>query len=508
MDVMVINAIILAAGIGSRLNPITLEKPKCMVKVNGIPIIEHQIRAYLSSGVEIDSIHVVVGYKSDFVKDFIKENYHGIKIIENKDYLSTNNMYSLYLALKDLKIDDKAFILVSNGDCVYDPDIIKNLVGDNGSDLITCDRSSHIAESMKIKVDNGTIIDISKEIPEESAYAVSIDLYKIGFQSSQKLKEILETYILKKKDLNLWTEVALKDLLAYSKFKPFDINGRSWVEIDNLDDLAEADIKFSKIDLDQKKCFIMDLDGTVYLGNKPIEGTINFVNSRIDKNDVYFLTNNTSRVPLDYVERLSAMGIETSSEKIISPVYPLFNYLNENNISKIFLVANSKFTNYMLSEFKGLEITDDPSKCQSVILAYDTELTYEKLKTASLLLQKHDNIQFLATHIDMFCPTEEGNIPDIGTMTLVIQETTGRKPDKIFGKPNKVLLENIDKNYDSNEVVVVGDRLHTDKKLAENLNYDFICVLSGETNRSDVDKLETKDFPSLVVKNMGELLSK
>lgn len=505
---MTIQSIILAAGIGSRLRPITLEKPKCMVKVNGIPIIEHQIRAYLKSGIERKSIHVVVGYKSDFIKDFINANYPGIKIIENNNFLSTNNMYSLYLTLKELIINDSSFLLISNGDCVYDPAIINNLVMSQEFDLITCDSSSHIEESMKIKLKNDKIIDISKEIPEEFAYAVSIDLYKIGFQSLQKLIEILETYILEKKELNLWTEVALKDLLNYSKFRPFDINGMKWVEIDNFEDLAEADIKFSALDLAQKKCFVMDLDGTVYLGNKPIEGTINFVNSHINNNDFYFLTNNTSRVPLDYVERLAEIGIETTSEKIISPVYPLLNYLRENEFSKIYFVANSKFVNYICNELKGLEITDDPSKCQAVILAYDTELTYEKLTTASLLLQKNENIQFLATHIDMFCPTEEGNIPDIGCMTLVIQETTGRSPDKIFGKPNKVLLENINKKYDNNEVVVVGDRLHTDKKLAESLDYDFICVLSGETKRSDIEKLKTEDFPALVVNNMGELLSK
>ena len=506
MVVIYIKVIILAAGIGSRLNPLTLKKPKCMVKVDGISLIEHQLNAYLNASLEENSIYVVVGYKSQIIKQFLNENYSGVNIIENKDYLNTNNMYSLYLALNELKLNNSEPLFINNGDCVYDPAIISEMVTNNQQNLIASDKDSYIQESMKINVEGENIVDISKELPEDSSFGVSIDLYKLSSEATEKLKDIIENYIHTQKELNLWTEVAIKDLLSYETFSPYNIKGKSWVEIDNLDDLAVADIKFSSLDLKNKKCFIMDLDGTVYLGNKPINGTINFINQNMNNKDFYFLTNNTSKIPHDYVENLQKLGIEAVDNKIMTPIYPLLDYLKENKIKKIYFVANSKFIDYIQSSLNNLEITDDPAECEAVLLAYDTELTYEKLKTASLLLQKNKKIIFLATHIDMFCPTENGNIPDIGSMILVIEETSGRKPDMIFGKPNKVMLESMKTRYNDEEVVVVGDRLKTDKKLADNLNYDFVCVLSGETKREDVEMLKENDYPSMVIKNLGELL--
>ena len=507
MVVIFIKAIILAAGIGSRLRPLTLNKPKCMVKVDGIPIIEHQIQAYINSGLEKDSIYVVVGYKSEIVINFIKENYNGINIIKNKDFLTTNNMYSLNLVLNNLLIDNSDIIFISNGDCVYDPSIINDLKINDEKNLIACDEGLHNMESMKIRVNDGKIVDISKEISEADSFGASIDLYKMNSVSLLKLKNIVENYIEKQNELNLWTEIAIKDLFSQVIFKPYDITGRKWVEIDNLDDLAIADLKFSGLNLNNKKCFIMDLDGTVYIGNKPITGTINFINKYInDEIDFYFLTNNTSKLPDDYVKNLRKMGIDVQENKIITPIYPLLDYLNENNITKLYFVANKKFVNYFNKKLKNMEITENPEECEAVILAYDTELTYEKIKTASILLQKNKEIKFLATHIDMFCPTENGNIPDIGTITLVIEKTTGRKPDMVFGKPNKIILDNMLNEYKNTEVIIVGDRLKTDKKLADNLNHDFICVLSGETKRSEVEILNAEEYPSLVIKDLGELL--
>ncbi|MCE7699541.1 MAG: NTP transferase domain-containing protein, partial [Methanobacterium paludis] len=325
-----IKAIILAAGIGSRLRPLTLEKPKCMVKIDGLPLIEHQIKAYMRSGLEKDSIYVVVGYKSQIIRDFLKEKYEGINIVENKDFLSTNNMYSLYLALNKLKMDDSESLFINNGDCIYNPDIILGLAISKNSNLIACDEGSYIPESMKIRINEGRIVDISKEISKSSAFGASIDLYKMSFKATQKLKKIIEEYIYTKKERNLWTEVSIKDLFNYEIFKSYNIKGKSWVEIDNLDDLAIADIKFSRLNLKNKKCFIMDLDGTVYLGNKPINGTINFINSYMEKKDFYFLTNNTSKLPYDYVKTLKKMGINALENKIITPIYPLLDYLKEN----------------------------------------------------------------------------------------------------------------------------------------------------------------------------------
>src|SRR5690606_4320311 len=112
-------AVILAEGIGSRLRPITLTKPKCLVRAAGRPILDYQIQAYIAAGIK--KIIIVAGYQSRAVHDYCKHIKDAeITIIENPDYETTNNMYSLYLAKE--YVENQAFVL-SNGDVAFDPQI-------------------------------------------------------------------------------------------------------------------------------------------------------------------------------------------------------------------------------------------------------------------------------------------------------------------------------------------------------------------------------------------------
>ena len=179
-------AVIVAAGRGTRLGSITHDKPKCMVRVGGIPILEHQLQAYANAG--ISDIFVVAGFKLDMVREFcrgIKDA--NIKIIENSVYKTTNNMYSLYLVRET--IANESFLL-SNGDVVLDPNIIYELVHSKLSDAIACEKGAYNKESMKIMIDtSGYINDISKKIPPSTAYGNSIDVYKFSPASSKCLSE-------------------------------------------------------------------------------------------------------------------------------------------------------------------------------------------------------------------------------------------------------------------------------------------------------------------------------
>ncbi|MFA7083382.1 MAG: HAD-IIA family hydrolase [Arcobacteraceae bacterium] len=491
------NIIILAAGIGSRLRPLTHTKPKGMIRVNGIPIIEHQIKAYLNAGIPMSKISIAVGYKSKFINDFINSNYPEINIITNKDYDNTNNMYSLHLCLSKL---DEDITIVSNGDCVYDYEIIKEFISSNLPNSVACDKGSFTDENMKVIVENNKILHISKQIEKEKAYGNSIDLYKIDKKSIPKLKSIISEILTK--DLNLWSELALDQLFDFIDFYPFDIQQKNWMEIDNYDDLYDAEKKFSKFSLKDKKALIFDLDGTIYLGNKPIQGTIDFIINHCDKYDIYYMTNNTSKNLRDYVDRLNKLNLNTSIEKIISPLLPLIDFLKTNKIFNIFLVGNENLKKYLIEQIPNITFTDDERICQAVVCGYDTELTYEKLKNASLLL-KNKNIKFIATHKDIVCPTEKGNIPDIGAMLKLLELTVDRKPTSIFGKPNPVLLNKLLSKFTNNEMVIIGDRVYTDKLLANNANIDFILVLSGETKREDIEDLQI--FPELILKDCSEL---
>jgi len=219
------------------------------------------------------------------------------------------------------------------------------------------------------------------------------------------------------------------------------------------------------------------------------------------------VTNNTSKLPEDYRTRLNALGIPADAEHVVTPLAPLIAYLREHALRHVYLLANARLTAYLREALPGLELTADPEACEALIVTYDTELTYEKLSDAALLLQQNPRLTFLATHGDLVCPTERGFVPDAGCILSVLEQATGRTPSTVFGKPNPLLLERVTAQYRPSEMVVVGDRMYTDRQMARNVGCDFICVLSGETTREQIDELSEEGFPSLIVKDLEDLLT-
>lgn len=235
-------AVILAAGIGSRLRPLTNDIPKCMVEVNGVKIIEKQIKNLLKNN--INDILVIIGYKQEKIRKYLQENFSFVNIIENEKYLETNNMYSMSLA-KEF-VNNESFIFM-NADVFFEEKIITELLADKREDLIVCDNGNYLEESMKIIVNSKekNIEKISKQIVEEEAYGTTIDLYKLSKKSAIKFFDIIENYIKEKKEINMWTEVAVQELLKQEKFYSKDIKLK-WVEIDNFDDLKLAEKLFKE----------------------------------------------------------------------------------------------------------------------------------------------------------------------------------------------------------------------------------------------------------------------
>ena len=99
------------------------------------------------------------------------------------------------------------------------------------------------------------------------------------------------------------------------------------MEVDNNEDLKMADKLFANFDIKNKKCFICDLDGTLYTGDTPIQPAIDFVINSSQEFDFYFLTNNTSRAPAEYVKKLNKFGITTNEEAILSPLHILVDLI-------------------------------------------------------------------------------------------------------------------------------------------------------------------------------------
>lgn len=237
-------ALILAAGLGTRLAPITNDRPKSLIPVNGKPILIKQIENLFENG--INEITIVSGYKADYLEKAVHATYPDLEIIESVDYATTNNMYSAYLGIRHMFPDGKIQpFFMMNADVFYDSSVITALSEDDRKNLIIVELGRYIEESMKVMEKDGRIAAISKQIPPEDALGCSIDVYKFGADGGKAFFEKCVEYIKKNKELKLWSEVALNDALIDVRFEACPLVGR-WLEIDNREDLAAAEALFAE----------------------------------------------------------------------------------------------------------------------------------------------------------------------------------------------------------------------------------------------------------------------
>ena len=481
-------AVILAAGIGSRLRSITDEKCKTLVEVNGLPMISHILNSLSIS--EITEIILCCGYKADQLKNYVKKTHEDLNIIfvENNEYDITNNMYSLYLS-KELLTED--FILM-NADLVFDPSIIKEMVS-IPKNIIAVEKGNYLVEAMQIIVEDGVIKTISKQIGEKLAFGSSIDIYRIQKDTIPVILEEMKKIIVELGDRNQWTEKMLDNLFRSGRviFKPFDIEGRKWYEIDDDTDLANAEMLFNdKLgDISKIKVFFIDRDGTLTNENKKIPGTDLFLEAiQKRKKKFYILTNNSSKTPEQHYNTFINSDLNIELGDVLVSTQSAIKYLKSQDLIKLFWVANQSVSDFLTSQ-GFIFTTSDP---QALLLTYDTEINYAKIKTFVNLVRK--DVPYYATHIDTLCPSLNGPLPDIGTFINLIQTTTGKTPLKTFGKPNLEMIKGklTELNLDLKNAVIIGDRLYTDIKMAAGNELTSILVFTGETTRKAYEKSEIK----------------
>lgn len=231
-------ALILAAGLGSRLAPITDTCPKSLVPINGKPILIKQIENLYEN--KIKDITIIAGYKAEILVERIKENFPQVQIIVSSNYATTNNMYSAYLGRVAVCGHD---FLMMNADVFFDASVIRALISCKATNAIVTDIGNYLEESMKVIVQNERLISISKRIKQEDALGSSIDIYKFSKEAGKSFFLKCAEYIEKKNEVALWSEVALNDILKEHKFKACPLDGR-WFEIDNHNDLYAAEKLF------------------------------------------------------------------------------------------------------------------------------------------------------------------------------------------------------------------------------------------------------------------------
>lgn len=224
-------SIILAAGIGRRLLPLTEDKPKCLLKVGSKSILEYQLQNLAKC--KIQEIVIVTGHGLAEVKDACKTD---VVFIHNEYYASTNNIYSLWLAKDQAK---EGFILL-NGDVFFHEKILKNLIASKYSDCLAIDNYKELGEEeMKVKINSGILYEINKTMPPSKSDGEYIGLAKFSSEGSKMLFNEIEKFI-NRSELGVWYENAFQEMMRHYALRCVSTEGLPWIEIDDHSDLEKA----------------------------------------------------------------------------------------------------------------------------------------------------------------------------------------------------------------------------------------------------------------------------
>lgn len=257
--------------------------------------------------------------------------------------------------------------------------------------------------------------------------------------------------------------------------------------------------------LSRKRLFLLDMDGTIYLDNTLFPGTIPFLKHVRSIGGRYlFLTNNSSRSVDAHIEKLARMGVDTSAEDFLTSVNALTAHLAARPAYHLCYAFGTESFRAQLRD-AGIPVTDrleDGIDC--LLIAFDTELTFQKLEDACILL--HRGVDFLATNPDWVCPTWYGSVPDCGSVCEMLYRATGRRPH-VIGKPQPemVQLALSATGISPEETLLIGDRLYTDIACGVNAGIDTAFVLSGEGTRADLASSEIQ--PTWVFEDIAALLA-
>lgn len=257
----------------------------------------------------------------------------------------------------------------------------------------------------------------------------------------------------------------------------------------------------------QLKHLCLDMDGTIYNGNAIFPFTVAALQTLDELQIGYtFLTNNPTKSVADYLQHLWEFGIEASAEHIYTSSMATIDHLRCSlpHVRRIFFLG----TTSMIAEFEraGFTSTSDSADDEpdAVIVAFDPTMTYARLCRAAWWIG--EGKPFIATNPDFVCPTNERTVlVDCGSITAALTKATGKRPLITLGKPDPTMIDGILRRHNlrRNEVAMVGDRVYTDIRMAENASVMGVLVLSGETTLETVNQLEKK--PDMVVDHLGVL---
>jgi HAD superfamily hydrolase (TIGR01457 family) len=248
-------------------------------------------------------------------------------------------------------------------------------------------------------------------------------------------------------------------------------------------------------------CILFDLDGVLYRGEDAVPSAPPTL-AELRRRGVrpVFLTNNSSRTPLQVADKLRAIGIEAEPGEVVTSALATAELLAERGGGRAFVIGQDGVREALTEA--GIAILDgEPEEADLVVVGYDGGATYGSLKRASLLVQR--GARLVATNADGSYPAADGLWPGAGALLAVITTTTGAEPE-IVGKPFAPLFEAGRRRGGGGRALVVGDRLDTDIEGAARLGWDSMLVLTGVSGREDVERLGI--HPTVVAEDVAALL--
>jgi len=258
---------------------------------------------------------------------------------------------------------------------------------------------------------------------------------------------------------------------------------------------------YDKDSLAKVRCFLLDMDGTFYLGDQLLEGALRFIDVLHQQGrEFLFLTNNSSKDSQQYAEKITRLGLSIPREKVLTSGEATAIHLQRQKPgARVYIVGTPALENEFVE--RGFVLT--PEMPDFAVLGFDTTLTYAKLWALCDLARA--GVPYIATHPDYNCPTGTGFMPDIGAMIAFVKAATGREPDLIVGKPNRLFVEIAAERVGVpvSSMCMIGDRLYTDIALGDTAGIPTILVLSGETQADEV--LMSPHQPRYIFQNLGEI---
>ena len=246
--------------------------------------------------------------------------------------------------------------------------------------------------------------------------------------------------------------------------------------------------------------YAIDMDGTIYKGGKVISGAIEFIEFlKADNIPFVFLTNNSSNTRKYYSDKLTRLGFEVDESHVLTSTIATARFIRENrNGKRTYVLATPEVTDELRS--MGVNVVEDDPEI--ILLAFDRTITFDRINRAYHSIV--GGAELIATHPDDLCPTENGYDVDIGPFIRLFESLTGKKAT-VIGKPNVLMLEMAarEMGLDTKNVVMVGDRIYTDMKMAHDSGNPSILVLSGEAKMKD---LKGSDIvPTHILESVGDI---